>query len=1187
MLSIKTQTNLGNAKNYFRDHLNSGDYYSSKSATPGTWHGEGAKMLGLEGKVSEDDFLKLCQGLKPDGSKLTQRQNTVREGDKANKRIFFDFTFAPPKSVSIAALVMGDDRIKLAHERAIAIAGKELENLAAVRVRSKHDPMNGKDRPTGNLVMSAFTHESSRAVEAGAIPDPLLHTHLLCFNASKDGDEWKALQTYNMMKAQAYVSSLYDHELCRELKKMGYSIREEGKGWELEHISNETCAKFSKRRKAILEKTKELEKGGAKSGHEKLKDMAAHDGRIRKQGPQDAEGLRAAWQEQMTEAELSKVPSKPKGKAGNETPSEAVAWTERHLFERNAVVTEKEFLSACLKFSRGGDYSLSELKRAFKVKKSLLHEIDSDRLTTKAALATEKFILNTVKNGKGKYSAFAPGLLESAASLNALQRQAAEKLLASKDFCSVFRGGAGTGKTYTLQHLQNALLANGKQVIVLAPQNQQVAGLINDGFEAQTVSMFLANQIPMNKNTVVIVDEAGQIGGQDMEKLMSKIKNGGARTILSGDTRQHGAVARTDSLMAIERYANPHSAELAGELAIQRQQVDEYKAAVAAAESGDTQLAWQLLEECGSIVDTTLEDRTADSARLYVTKMGLSEKYDKATGVGGSVLMLSQTNVEVDKLNYSIRQELAKVGKLDMGKSFNREVLKQLDMTDAKKERAQYYPKDAVILLNRKIGNCKAGSVGSFVREADNGSIIINVEGNEQKVTQAELANLTVCEKDIINLTAGDRIQLKANVRISDSNKLANGQIVEVVKEDEDGLLIVKDAYGKKFKLPDDFKMMKHGYAVSSYGSQGKTIDHILISDSMCKAATSTREFYVSISRGKWSCTILTADREALQEHIQNLGDRALASDLHLDKNNLGIMGKPKPKKASRPMVPEVEPLGMRETRLNTSNLDKLREFESLGLNLIGQTSLDLPEPAADAFTVVSYKAAQVPANTLVEDTSLDIEGEQVGTSIKWMLKNLDQYAGKKATFRVVLGHVSEHGTVQHYVGEVSGTIVKPRGKAGFGFDACFQPEGSVKTLAELKPHHWNARALAVEKFNHFMPDKETHPIKEWLGAWQPEQDIEKLEDLTAHLGKADPKKRHPVIDISNGKKVELFGDKEGNWVVRGFAELQNVCIRGVGMLRGLLENEKVKEPENARVLINELGKAMETEKVGEIEHER
>ena len=38
-------------------------------------------------------------------------------GEVANRRVFFDFTFSPPKSVSIAALVGNDERIVAAYLR--------------------------------------------------------------------------------------------------------------------------------------------------------------------------------------------------------------------------------------------------------------------------------------------------------------------------------------------------------------------------------------------------------------------------------------------------------------------------------------------------------------------------------------------------------------------------------------------------------------------------------------------------------------------------------------------------------------------------------------------------------------------------------------------------------------------------------------------------------------------------------------------------------------------------------------------------------------------------------------------------------------------------------------------------------------------------------------------------------------
>ena len=126
MLSPKTQTNLKNAKSYFEEHLAVGDYYVEADRVLGEWIGEGAAMLGLKAVVAQRDFVALCDNAHPrTGTRLTQRLKTTRtvdgrtedEHQAANRRVFYDFTFSPPKSVSIAALVSGDARIVEAHRR--------------------------------------------------------------------------------------------------------------------------------------------------------------------------------------------------------------------------------------------------------------------------------------------------------------------------------------------------------------------------------------------------------------------------------------------------------------------------------------------------------------------------------------------------------------------------------------------------------------------------------------------------------------------------------------------------------------------------------------------------------------------------------------------------------------------------------------------------------------------------------------------------------------------------------------------------------------------------------------------------------------------------------------------------------------------------------------------------------------
>ena len=82
--------------------------------------------------------------------------------------------------------------------------------------------------------------------------------------------------------------------------------------------------------------------------------------------------------------------------------------------------------------------------------------------------------------------------------------------------------------------------------------------------------------------------------------------------------------------------------------------------------------------------------------------------------------------------------------------------------------------------------------------------------------------------------------------------------------------------------LPASYRQFVRGYAVTSYGSQGKTVDHVLFADSAIRAATNTQQWYVSISRGRKSVRIFTPDKDALRKHVTRSGDRPLALDLEL-----------------------------------------------------------------------------------------------------------------------------------------------------------------------------------------------------------------------------------------------------------------------------------------------------------------
>lgn len=144
------------------------------------------------------------------------------------------------------------------------------------------------------------------------------------------------------------------------------------------------------------------------------------------------------------------------------------------------------------------------------------------------------------------------------------------------------------------------------------------------------------------------------------------------------------------------------------------------------------------------------------------------------------------------------------------------------------------------------------------------------------RLKDAQLDALSVCRPQPLSLSRGDRLQLKANAKTSAGLKFANGEIVTVAKVRANGEIKLTDSR----ILPASYRQLVRGYAVTSYGSQGKTVDHVLFADSAIRAATNTQQWYVSISRGRKSVRIFTPDKEALRKHVTRSGDRPLALEV-------------------------------------------------------------------------------------------------------------------------------------------------------------------------------------------------------------------------------------------------------------------------------------------------------------------
>lgn len=877
MLTAKPQLNLRHAREYFREHLATGDYYSAGQKVRGEWFGSGSRKLGLTGFVDEAAFLRLCEGLHPvSAEKLTQRRNSSRRNDQgqkvANRRVFYDFTLSPPKSVSVVGLCQ-DDRILDLHGHAVRTAMLELEKFAETRVRKSGQR---SERVTGNIIGATFRHDTSREL------DPHLHTHTVVFNATFDPVEnrWKALEVQGMYRVQKFIENVYFHELAKGLRSLGYEAENVGRAFRIKGVPDSLVARFSKRHHQIDAETKNrITREGLRGNVKALREQVAQEARKSKAKDSTAARLRPFWKNQMTPTEalaLKSLRPMPVRRTESADVAGIVAWADELLFERRSVVNDYELLAAALARGQGEAFDLTALLQAIEIR-GYLREANSSKLTSREVLGNELAIVLAAHDGRGRHLALCTAY-RSSPDLSAEQRAAVERILESRDFITLFRGGAGTGKSFTLREVERGLVAAGRPVVVLAPQRQQVQDLQADGLPAETLSHFLAGGT-LPAGTVVIVDEAGQVGGRQLRKLVDVVQSRRGRLILSGDTRQHGAVPASDALRAIEKHAGLKPTVLRwirrqdpklGASAAERSFIRRYRTAVKVAAQGDIAGSFDRLDALGCIRECIREERQTALSAEYLAAFTRKER----------TLVVAQTRDEARRVNELIRQQLHIAGNLGRGQRVI--AWRPVDLGEAQKRDPRFYEPGQSVFFLQRYGRFAKGELCEVAQATERGLILIK-GGRRSTLSYRYTNRIAVVAPEEMELAAGDRLQLKFNGKSVEGATLANGELVTVRQVRKNGTLVVTGDDGRRKTLTPTQRLLVRGYAVTSYGSQGKTVDTVILADAATSGATDAKQWYVSISRGRRRVLVFTPDKEELRAAVQRAGERELALDLKTD----------------------------------------------------------------------------------------------------------------------------------------------------------------------------------------------------------------------------------------------------------------------------------------------------------------
>ena len=319
----------------------------------------------------------------------------------------------------------------------------------------------------------------------------------------------------------------------------------------------------------------------------------------------------------------------------------------------------------------------------------------------------------------------------------------------------------------------------------------------------------------------------------------------------------------------MEKHAGLQAAELKE---IWRQKADSHKAIVAELRAGDLEPAFKQLEKLGMLRELEPEQRRETLAADYVS----------AVKKGKSALVISPTHYEGERVTARIRECLKQTGKL---RSDEREFLqlRNLQWTEAQRADTRSYQTGLVVQFHQNVAGFRRGERVTVTGQDEQGRVSVKHQSDETALLPLDQATrFQVYEPRTIALAAGDLIRITQNGFTKTKQRLNNGDLKKVEGFTKDGDLKLANGW----VVSKDFGHWTHGYCLTSYSSQSKSVDCVFIAESAESFRAAGREqFYVSVSRFKQALTIYTDDKHELLRAVSKTSRRPSATDLMINKS--------------------------------------------------------------------------------------------------------------------------------------------------------------------------------------------------------------------------------------------------------------------------------------------------------------
>ncbi len=896
MLTISKPLNSDQAQTYHAKEFVSAEqnYWQKGDAVLGEWQGRLTEKYGLSGDISAEHFARLSDGQHPHtGDQLVRHSKaqsyTTAEGETVKPvehRAGWDATFSAPKSVSLTALVGGDDRVRLAHREAVTVALNELERYTQARIGRNHPA-----EITGKFIVAKFEHDTARPVDGYAAPQ--LHTHAVIFNMTERADgSTRALQERGYFDTQQFATAVYQSELMYRLSHLGYEIAPGRSGApEINGYTQEYLDACSPRSQQIRE---HLERNGF-AGPEAAQ-IAAHTTRDRKEIHTPSEVLDAHRQiatEFGNQADRVVAEARTRAAARELTPGEtvaqraqeAVSFAKNRNFEREAVTDERALMRDALR--RGmGDLTYGQVRQNFDHRHSTgefqqapgSKQETGRQFTTREAIAEEKATIRHMERGQ---NTTAPIMARDDAAahaharnlLNSGQQRAIEQVLTSPDRIQGLQGLAGSGKTTTLAAIRDGAERNGYAVEGFAPTSRAAGQLRDAGIPADTLQGFLArggtgrDAADPNSRHLYMVDESSLASTRQMQAFLEKIGPQN-RVLLIGDTRQHQGVDAGKPFEQMQQ-AGMRTALLDQ---IVRQKDPELLRAVEHLSRNETMAGVQLLERQGRITEVPdRQQRIEAIAKDYVTRPE-------------NTLIVSPDNASRREINDAVRAELQSIGALSKENHPMTILTQRSELTSADRNWATLYQSNDVLFYTRgsKELGVERGSYATVVavNAKENQVTVERQDGQQVTYDPKRLHGIAAYRKISREFAEGERIQFTVSKPDMD---IKNRDLATIERIEGTNMTVRMDGE-RGHSITFDAAAMRHfdhGHAVTSHSSQGLTAERVLINmdTTAHPELINTRFAYVSVSRASHDARIYTNDAAALGERLSTDVTKASAVD--------------------------------------------------------------------------------------------------------------------------------------------------------------------------------------------------------------------------------------------------------------------------------------------------------------------